>query len=235
MAGDWLQGPYVYGIPVDGALGGGAHTCSLRPSPAPPTPTHTHAARNCASAALYSSYGYEKHDIATLFVVGFGASMVFGTFIGSLADKMGRKKMASVYCIVYLASCVTKHFSSYYVLLLGRVLGGIATSLVYSVFDSWMVSEHSARGFDPAWMSDTFSKAMVGNSIVAIVSGLVANYVAGMAELSDASGGSGFYMGGFTAPFDVAALFLTLCFLHIQASWSENYGSVDADAAVEMN
>lgn len=49
IAGDWLQGPYVY--------------------------------------ALYESYGMSTHDIEVLFVAGFGSSMLFGTFIGSVADK----------------------------------------------------------------------------------------------------------------------------------------------------
>ncbi|KAG5045788.1 hypothetical protein JHK82_015174 [Glycine max] len=49
MAGDWLQGPYVY--------------------------------------YLYSTYGYGKGDIGQLFIAGFGSSMLFGTIVGSLADK----------------------------------------------------------------------------------------------------------------------------------------------------
>lgn len=190
MAGDWLQGPYVY--------------------------------------ALYSSYGYSQDQIANLFVAGFGSSMIFGTFIGSLADKWGRKKMATVYCLIYIASCVTKHFKDYYVLMLGRLLGGMATSLLYSVFDSWMVSEHSARGFPEDLMKDTFSKAMVGNSIVAIASGVIAEFVASLAPLSEF--GAGAYFGGFTAPFDVASMFLVFCFFRT-SSWNENYGSFDPNAA----
>ena len=37
--------------------------------------------------ALYQYYQMSKHDIEVLFVAGFGSSMVFGTFIGSIADK----------------------------------------------------------------------------------------------------------------------------------------------------
>lgn len=29
----------------------------------------------------------------------------------------------------------------------GRVLGGIATSLLYSAFESWLVAEHFKHGF----------------------------------------------------------------------------------------
>lgn len=49
VAGDWLQGPYVY--------------------------------------YLYSHYGYMKEEIGQLFIAGFGSSMLFGTIVGSLADK----------------------------------------------------------------------------------------------------------------------------------------------------
>ena len=34
---------------------------------------------------------------------GFGSSMVFGTFIGSLADKMGRKNFCILYAAFYIA------------------------------------------------------------------------------------------------------------------------------------
>ncbi len=33
---------------------------------------------------------------------------------------------------------------------------GIATSLLYSVFDSWMVAEHNKRAFDPSLMGSTY-------------------------------------------------------------------------------
>lgn len=38
--------------------------------------------------ALFSSYGMTSKQINQLFVVGFGSSMVFGTVVGSFADKM---------------------------------------------------------------------------------------------------------------------------------------------------
>ena len=37
--------------------------------------------------ALYDSYHMSKSEIEQLFVAGFGASMVFGTVVGSFADK----------------------------------------------------------------------------------------------------------------------------------------------------
>jgi hypothetical protein len=37
--------------------------------------------------ALYRKYNFSQQEIGVLFIVGFGASMTFGTVIGSLADK----------------------------------------------------------------------------------------------------------------------------------------------------
>ena len=56
---------------------------------------------------------------------------------------------------------VTKLFNNFWILACGRFLCGIATSLLFSTFEAWMVSEHTARGFDPALLSDTFGLATV--------------------------------------------------------------------------
>mmetsp|Transcript_27687 Transcript_27687/g.38252 ORF Transcript_27687/g.38252 Transcript_27687/m.38252 type:complete len:459 (-) Transcript_27687:212-1588(-) len=175
MAGDWLQGPYVY--------------------------------------ALYQYYNYSKGDIGKLFIAGFGSSMIFGTVVGSLADKYGRKKAALTYVITYMLSCATKHSPNYWILMLGRFFGGIATSLLFSAFESWLVAEHFKRGFEAAWLSQTFSKAIfLGNGLVAIVSGLLANFLVDNMEL------------GPVIPFDCASVFLGIGGLIIFYTWSENYG-----------
>ena len=37
--------------------------------------------------ALYQHYGFGRGDIGRLFIAGFGSSMIFGTIVGSLADR----------------------------------------------------------------------------------------------------------------------------------------------------
>ena len=58
--------------------------------------------------ALYSEYGYSQYNIAVLFVAGFGSSMVFGSFVGGMADWGGRRLFVVIFALVYAASCVTK-------------------------------------------------------------------------------------------------------------------------------
>lgn len=38
--------------------------------------------------ALYEFYGYTVGDIGKLFIAGFGSSLIFGTIVGALADKL---------------------------------------------------------------------------------------------------------------------------------------------------
>ena len=175
MAGDWLQGPYVY--------------------------------------ALYQSYGYDRGDIGKLFIAGFGSSLVFGTIAGTMVDKYGRRFGAMAYVVSYALSCVTKHWSSYQVLMVGRLLGGIATSLLFSTFESWLVGEHFKRGYEGAWLSEIFSKAVfLGNGLAAIASGLVGNFLVNS------------FSEGKVAPFDASIVVLCLGGGIIMATWSENYG-----------
>merc|ERR1719218_392853 len=116
--------------------------------------------------------------------------MVFGTFMGGLADKYGRKFMCIQFAIIYFFSCLTKFYNNFWLLMIGRLTGGIATSLIFSVFEAWMVSEHTKQGFDPALLSDTFGYAYFGNGMVAIAAGQVAQYF-----VNDF---------GYVAPFGVA-------------------------------
>ena len=58
--------------------------------------------------ALYDYYHYSQHDIAVLFVAGFGSSMVFGSFIGGMADWGGRKRFVLLFAAIYAMSCLTK-------------------------------------------------------------------------------------------------------------------------------
>lgn len=175
MAGDWLQGPYVY--------------------------------------ALYQHYGFNRGEIGRLFIAGFGSSMVFGTIVGGMSDRYGRRMGALLYVAFYAFGCFTKHFNSFWVLFVGRVFCGIATSLLFSVFESWLVAEHFRRGFAGEWLATTFSKAVfLGNGLVAILAGLVAHSLVETLSL------------GPVAPFDAAATVLGIGGIIVASKWTENYG-----------
>lgn len=69
------------------------------------------------------------------------------------------------------------------------------------------------RGFEAQWLSLTFSKAIfLGNGLIAIVAGLVANTLAGTFNF------------GPVSPFDAAACVLAVGMGIIMFTWPENYG-----------
>jgi len=172
---------------------------------------------------LYASYGFSQHEIAVLFVAGFGSSFFLGTYIGSLADQFGRKKWALLYVVLYCSSCFTKHFPNFWMLMLGRIFGGIATSLLFSVFDSWMVKEHHERGFPSEWLSETFSSAMFGNSVAAILCGMAAQQAADFFPLAPLFNHMTMW-GGSCTPFDMSIVCLLVGGMYVMGTWSENYG-----------
>ena len=47
--------------------------------------------------ALYMEYGFKPTEIAELFVAGFGSSMIFGSFIGGMADWGGRRNFVVIF------------------------------------------------------------------------------------------------------------------------------------------
>jgi MFS transporter, MFS domain-containing protein family, molybdate-anion transporter len=217
---DWLQGPYVY--------------------------------------ALYAAYGYSQHDIAVLFVAGFGSSMVFGSFVGGMADWGGRRAFCLLFAVIYAASCFTKRtffcflfgimkyrlqfflliypffyiiyadFKSFGILMVGRLLGGIATSLLFSIFEAWLIRAHADANLKHM-LGKSFSWASYGNSVVAIFAGLVANRAANQFPMIEIS--SGFvYAGGYLNPFDIAMVALILCGFFAATLWNENYGESEKNS-----
>lgn len=178
--------------------------------------------------ALYQGYGIDREHNGYLFVLGFGSSAIFGTFVGSAADKFGRKKFAILYCLIYFGHCLTKHMNYFSMLAVGRVLGGISTSLLFSVFDSWLVSESQSRGFDGGQLGATFSLAYFGSSIAAIAAGQLGEIAANLSPLTEAGGGV--YYGGYVTPFDLSNVVLLICLFIVYTRWSENFGEQSGDS-----
>jgi MFS family permease len=165
--------------------------------------------------ALYTMYQFSKAQIGVLFIVGFGSSAVFGPFAGTWADKYGRKISCIAYCVLYIFSCMTKHSPNFEVLLIGRLTGGMATSILFSSFESWLVAEHNKHFFPSEWLNQTFQFATIGNGITAIVAGWLGSLVRDSFD-------------SLVAPFDAAILFLIICMAVIVTQWSENKGEASA-------
>jgi MFS family permease len=91
---------------------------------------------------LYLSYNV---NISALFLTGFLSGAIFAPFLGSAVDKFGRKRSCIVYCVLEIIINTLEHSQNFIILLIGRILGGISTNLLFSAFESWMVTQVGFR------------------------------------------------------------------------------------------
>lgn len=165
---------------------------------------------------LYSLYAKE-HAVAPtvipqLFTTGFVSGGVAGAVVGSLADAYGRRAACLAFCVAYTVSCLlTAGPPSLPLLFLGRVLGGISTSLLFSVFEGWMVADFARRNLESKGgvLSKTFARMSTVNSVVAIASGVVSEWLVAAA-------------GTRKAPFWASSVLLVLAGVVIAATWVGN-------------
>lgn len=160
---------------------------------------------------IYTDYGYSGDTIAILYITGFASSCLCGIIVGQMADKFGRKLLCSTYGIIYTLCCLTKISPSFLILFIGRILGGISTSILFTTFEAWYVNEHlNFYKLPPEWLNMTFTKATFYNGLSAIIAGVVAQMLAEYLAL------------GPVAPFLFAIPFLISSFLVIRSTWKEH-------------
>ena len=154
----------------------------------------------------------QEDQIAVLYVCGFASSVIFGAWAPFAADRYGRKKLCLSFTVIYSIACVCKLTRNYGLLALGRILGGVATSLLFSAFEAWYVHEHvETHDFPKEWIPVTFSKAAVWNGALAVGAGVLANVVAEWLRF------------GPVSPFVLAIPCLVGAGIVVCATWQENY------------
>ncbi|XP_063992766.1 molybdate-anion transporter-like [Diachasmimorpha longicaudata] len=125
---------------------------------------------------IYSTSNYTKTDICLFYIIGFASSGVFGVLVGHFADKFGRKKMCIIYFLSTILTCSCTISKDRNVLMMGRVFGGVSTSILCSTFESWYVGQHLSRHhLDKDLISTTFAKATFYNGLTAISSGFLSS------------------------------------------------------------
>jgi MFS family permease len=127
----------------------------------------------------------------------------------------GRRKLCLVFCVTYSLSCACIAIPSVPILFIGRLLGGFSTSILFSAFESWVISSAGAAGLPSADLSTIMGRATLTNGVVATVAGVVSNQLVGFTH-------------NFWAPFVASGLLLMIAWYIIRRLWSENYGSQSA-------
>lgn len=159
---------------------------------------------------LYRHYSFLESQIAILYVCGLASCVLFAPFAGWLPQALGRRQTCLLFCLSYSACCLTKLSRDYFVLIVGRVLGGLSTSLLTTTFEAWYVHRHvEVHDFPKEWILSTFAKAATWNHGLAVGAGLVANMLAEWLHL------------GPVAPFLLAVPCLACCGWVVLTDWGK--------------
>lgn len=163
------------------------------------------------SSKIFNGVPASLAIVSKLFLTGFASTAFFGPFVGSLSDSKGRKRGTLAFALLYSLGAASTKSSLLNVLLLGRVMSGIGTSLLFSAPEAWLVGEATSEeaGEDGGkYLGETFGLAYAGDSIVAILAGQLAGAAAGKR--------------GPTGPFELSIGFLAAGALLASFLWKEN-------------
>ena len=150
--------------------------------------------------------------VSKLFLIGFGTTGLLGPFVGKLVDSSGRRAGTLVFTLLYTIGALSTRSDLLWVLVVGRLAGGVGTSLLFSAPESWLVGEHSKGGFNGKWLGQTFGLAYAGDSLVAIAAGQLAGAAAAAR--------------GPTGPFEISVAFLVAGAMVALWKWKENVAPV---------
>eukprot|EP00536_Pseudo-nitzschia_multiseries_P015876 jgi/Psemu1/247164/estExt_Genewise1.C_9700011 len=161
---------------------------------------------------LYEGYGF---NVASLYALGFVAGAVTTPITGPLIDRFGRKRSAMLYCVLEMGINLLEQYPLLAGLLVSRMVGGITTNLLSSVFETWLDTEFRNRHED----EDTIAKneyevimrdAVVVSNLASIASGYLAHVLAERC--------------GPVGPFKGAVSCTGMALIAISLLWKENYG-----------
>ena len=119
--------------------------------------------------------------------------------------------MCMMFCITYTLTCVCLLIPWLPILLFGRLLGGISTAILYSAFESWLISSSTSLALSQSDLSTILGRATLVNGFVATGAGVLSNKLVSFTH-------------SFASPFVASAALLVLGWVVIRSIWAENYG-----------
>lgn len=141
------------------------------------SPTPFSPAQSPFAYRLYKdTHKLPESTIAALLATTAVCGGISAPFVGSLADRFGRRLACTSYCVIQSASCLTALLSrDLRLLFLGRVLGGVSTVLLATAFETWMLAESRRLGFaGSAELSSILGEMSVAGGLVAVACGVIA-------------------------------------------------------------
>lgn len=156
---------------------------------------------------LYEGYGF---SVASLYCLGFVTGAFASPITGPLVDKLGRKRSAILYCVLEIGINMLEQYQWLPGLVVSRMIGGITTNLLSTVFDAWLDTEYRRRGLAKEGYEIIMRDSVIVSNLAAIGSGYLAHMLA--------------ERYGPVGPFEGAVTFTTVALVVVMFVWTENYG-----------
>jgi len=133
-----------------------------------------------ASACFYHvfiSLDLSLYHITKLYLATVISSTI--TNVGLEIFDLGTRKSKCLLSSVLYAVAMGSIFmgSHYELLVMGRVIYGVAQALQHSAFESYAVAQHASNGFPDDWLAQTFTYLTHIMSLLAVLSGFFAEMV----------------------------------------------------------
>jgi len=167
------------------------------------------------SSKIFNGIPASLAVVSKLFLTGFASTALFGPLVGRLSDSKGRKRGTLAFALLYSLGAATTKSNVLGVLLMGRVLSGIGTSLLFSAPEAWLVGEAMSKEKGGQYLGETFGLAYAGDALVAILAGQFAGAAAGAR--------------GPTGPFELSIGFLVAGAALASFLWTENKAEKNAN------
>ena len=145
-----------------------------------------------------------------MYCLGFITGAVTAPITGPMIDKFGRKKSALLYCFLEIGINMLEQFPFLTGLIISRMVGGVTTNLLSTVFEAWVDTEYRRRGFNEENYEKLMRDSVVISNIAAIASGYLAHILAEQL--------------GPVGPFEGAVACTIVAFAVVLLLWTENYG-----------
>ena len=108
------------------------------------------------SSKIFNGVPASLAVVSKLFLTGFASTALFGPIVGRLSDSKGRKRGTLAFVLLYSLGAASTKSNILGVLLMGRVLSGIGTSLLFSAPEAWMVGEAMSKEKGGQYLGETF-------------------------------------------------------------------------------
>ncbi|KAI1115334.1 MFS general substrate transporter [Nemania sp. NC0429] len=183
----------------------------------------------------YSLFRNEKTldeaTVANLYIGTYVAAAAAALVAGHLTDRLGRRRACLAFCGAHSLAAASVCFDGLPVLVLGRVLGGVALALLWTSFESWAVAEYNARGLARSSLSlgAMLARVTTAKCVAAIAAGVLGHYVV-------------LALGSKIHPFILSVALDVFAAALMMRTWNENWGisrrtatATDAKANADAN